>query len=79
MFSDFYDGSKMDYSKFLSALVDNSLNDRRENIVKEAFKIIDVENCGVVNLTEIKSLFNSKNSPLYVKDTWPKKIFIIIL
>ena len=64
VFSDFSDGSKMDYSKFLSALVDNSLNDRRENIVKEAFKRIDVENCGVVNLTDVKSLFNSKNSPL---------------
>ena len=64
VFIDFSDGSKMDYSKFLSALVDNSLNDRRENIVKEAFKRIDVENCGVVNLTEVKSLFNSKNSPL---------------
>ena len=64
VFSDFSDGSKMDYSKFLSALVDNSLNDRRNNIVKEAFKRIDVENCGVVNLTEVKSLFNSKNSPL---------------
>jgi Ca2+-binding EF-hand superfamily protein len=64
VFSDFSDGSKMDYSKFLSALVGNSLNDRRNNIVKEAFKRIDVENCGVVNLTEVKSLFNSKNSPL---------------
>ena len=64
VFSDFSENSKMDYSKFLSALVDNSLNERRLNIVKEAFQRIDVENCGVVNLTDVKALFNSKNSPL---------------
>ena len=65
LFSDFSgNNSKMNYAKFLSALVDNSLNDRRLNIVKEAFKRLDTENCGVVNLSEIKSLFNSKNSPL---------------
>ena len=56
VFSDFSDVSKMDYSQFLSALVDNSLNDRRENIVKEAFKRIDTENCEVINLSEVKSL-----------------------
>jgi len=64
VFSDFSENSKMNYSKFLSALVDNSLNERRQNIVKEAFKRVDVENCGVVNLNDVKSLFNSKNSPL---------------
>ena len=37
---------------------------KRENIIKEAFKRIDTENCGIVNLSDVKSLFNSKNSPL---------------
>ena len=64
LFSDFSENSKINYGKFLSALVDNSLNERRSNIVKEAFQRLDTENCGVVNLTDVKSLFNSKNSPL---------------
>ena len=64
LFSDFSQNSKINYSKFLSALVDNSLNERRENIVKEAFQRLDTENCGVVNISDVKSLFNSKNSPL---------------
>ena len=64
LFSDFSQNSKMDYSKFISALVENSLNERRENIIKEAFKRIDTENCGVVNLSDVKTLFNSKNCPL---------------
>ena len=64
LFSDFSENSKINYSKFLSALIDNSLNERRQNIVKEAFQRIDTENCGIVNLSDVKSLFNSKNSPL---------------
>ena len=64
VFSDFSENSKMNYGKFLSALKDNTLNERRENIVKEAFQRLDTENCGVVNLSDVKSLFNSKHSPL---------------
>ena len=64
LFSDFSENSKINYGKFLSALIDNSLNERRQNIVKEAFQRIDTENCGIVNLSDVKSLFNSKNSPL---------------
>ena len=64
LFSDFAQNSKMNYGKFISALIEKSLNERRENIVKEAFKRIDTENCGIVNLSDVKSLFNSKNSPL---------------
>ena len=64
LFSDFSQNSKINYSKFLSALVANSLNERRNSIVKEAFQRIDTENCGLVNLADVKSLFNSKNSPL---------------
>jgi Ca2+-binding EF-hand superfamily protein len=64
LFSDFSENSKINYGKFLSALIDNSLNERRQNIVKDAFQRIDTENCGIVNLSDVKSLFNSKNSPL---------------
>ena len=64
LFSDFSENSKMNYAKFLTALVDNSLNERRENIVKEAFNRLDTENCGIVNLSDVKLVFNSKNSPL---------------
>ena len=64
LFSDFSENSKMNYGKLLSALTNNTLNERRLNVVKEAFKRIDVENCGIVNLSDVKSLFNSKNSPL---------------
>ena len=64
VFSDFSENSKMNYGKFLSALIDNALNERRENIVKEAFQRLDTEKCGVVNLSDVKLLFNSKNSPL---------------
>ena len=64
LFSDFSENSKMNYGKFLLALKGNTLNERRENIVKEAFQRLDTENCGVVNLSDVKSLFNSKHSPL---------------
>ena len=47
----------MNYGKFLSALTNNTLNERRLNVVKEAFKRIDVENYRVVNLSDVKSLF----------------------
>ena len=64
LFSDFAENSKMNYSKFISSMIENSLNERRQNIVKEAFNRLDTENCGVVNLSDIKNLFNSKNCPL---------------
>ena len=64
LFSDFSENSKINYSKLLSALTNNVLNERRENIVKEAFQRLDTEKCGVVNLSDLKLLFNSKNSPL---------------
>ena len=64
LFSDFSQNSKMDYSKFISALTEDALNERRENIVKEAFNRLDTEKCGIVNLSDVKALFNSKNCPL---------------
>jgi Ca2+-binding EF-hand superfamily protein len=64
LFSDFCENSTLNYMKFLTALKENTLNDRRLYIVKEAFKRLDIEDCGVVNLSDVKNLFNSKNSPL---------------
>ena len=64
LFSDFSKDNKLNYSDFITSLLENSLNERRENIIKEAFKRIDTENCGIVNLSDVKALFNSKNSPL---------------
>ena len=64
LFNDFVQmNNTINYQEFLSALVGN-LNQRRYNIVEAAFNRIDVEKCGVVNLSEVKQLFNSKNSPL---------------
>ena len=53
----------LNYDNFLKHLLGN-LNPRRQNIVNEAFKKLDTENCGVVDLSDIKSNFNSKNCPL---------------
>ena len=65
LFNDFSDKntSLINYDNFLKHLLGN-LNPRRQNIVNEAFKKLDTENCGVVDLSDIKSNFNSKNSPL---------------
>ena len=67
LFSDFCEGDKknktINYEIFLNKLI-IELNPRRENIVKVAFDKLDVENCGIINLSEIKSFFNSKNCPL---------------
>ena len=64
LFSDFEENSKMNYSKFISVMIENSLNERRQNIIKEAFNRLDSEKCGIVNLSDIKNLFSSKNCPL---------------
>ena len=64
VFSDFEENSKMNYSKFISVMIENSLNERRQNIIKEAFNRLDTEKCGIVNLSDIKNLFSSKNCPL---------------
>ena len=64
LFSDFEENSKMNYSKFISVMIENSLNERRQNIIKEAFNLLDTEKCGIVNLSDTKNLFSSKNCPL---------------
>ena len=67
LFSDFCKGNAehktINYELFLNKLIID-LNPRRENIVKVAFDKLDTENCGIINLSEIKSFFSSKNCPL---------------
>ena len=65
LFNDFSskENNLLNYDNFLKHLLGN-LNPRRQNIVNEAFKKLDIENCGVVDLSDIKSNFNSKNCPL---------------
>ena len=63
LFSDFCKGNTINYELFLNKLI-IELNPRRENIVKVAFNKLDNENCGIINLSEIKSFFSSKNCPL---------------
>lgn len=65
LFNDFSDKKTnlMNYEVFLENLKGN-LNPRRQNILIEAFKKIDTDKCGVVDLSDIKEFFNSKNCPL---------------
>ena len=65
LYNDFADKqtSLMNYDIFLKHLL-GDLNPRRKYIVNEAFKKLDSEKCGVVDLADIKSFFNSKNCPL---------------
>ena len=67
LFSDFCKDNKqvktINYELFLNKLI-IELNPRRENIVKVAFDKLDTEKCGIINLSEIKTFFSSKNCPL---------------
>ena len=65
LFYDFADkrSNLLNYENFLKHLFVD-LNPRRQNIVNEAFKKLDPENGGVIDLDDIKTFFNSKNCPL---------------
>ena len=65
LYNDFADKKTnlLNYEDFLKSLLGN-LNPRRQNIVNEAFKKLDVEKGGVIDLSDIKENFNSKNCPL---------------
>ena len=69
LFSDFIQQNNnnkiktINYEIFLNKLIPE-LNSRRENIVKVAFDKLDIEKCGIINLSDIKSFFSSKNCPL---------------
>ena len=65
LFNDFADKKTnlLNYEIFLKQL-QGELNQRRQNIVNEAFKKLDTEKCGVIDLADIKTFFNSKNCPL---------------
>ena len=65
LFNDFADKQTnlLNYDIFLQRLK-GDLNPRRQNIVKVAFDKLDTEKCGVIDLSDIKTFFNSKNCPL---------------
>ena len=66
LFNDFIpekNSKNINYDTFLKKLIID-LNQRRLNIVKVAFKKLDAEKCDVINYSEIKTFFNSKNCPL---------------
>jgi len=65
LYNDFADKKTnlLNYEDFLKSLLSN-LNPRRQNIVNEAFKKLDIEKGGVIDLSDIKENFNSKNCPL---------------
>ena len=65
LFSDFCkeNDNIINYEIFLNKLF-IELNPRRENIVKVAFDKLDTEKGGIINLSDIKTFFSSKNCPL---------------
>ena len=64
LFNEFdYDGSGViSYDEFMVKLLGH-LNPRREAVVRAAFDKLDIDKSGVVELNEVKSFYNTKNSP----------------
>ena len=53
----------IDYIEFLGELV-GDLNERRKNVILSAFSKLDLDKSGIVELNEVKTLFNTRNNPL---------------
>ena len=53
----------IDYIEFLGELV-GDLNERRKNVILAAFSKLDLDKSGIVELNEVKNLFNTRNNPL---------------
>ena len=64
LFNEFdYDGSGfISHDEFMVKLLGN-LNARREAVVRAAFDKLDIDKSGFVDLNEIKTFYNTKNSP----------------
>ena len=58
--------NNIDYIEFLSELI-GDLNEKRKNVVISAFNKLDLDKSGIVELNEVKTLFNTKNNPLVLK------------
>lgn len=76
LFNDFVETNSIyiNYEKFLKKLI-LELNQRRSHIVNEAFKKLDVENCGIIDISEVKSAFSSKNSPIVREGVMSEEAF----
>jgi hypothetical protein len=58
--------NNIDYIEFLSELIGDS-NKKRKNVVISAFNKLDLDKSEIVELNEVKTLFNTKNNPLVLK------------
>ena len=76
LFNDFANKktNTLNYEEFLNNLKGN-LNPRRQNIVNEAFKKLDPGKSGVVDMSDIKENFNSKESPLVRESMMSEEAF----
>ena len=76
LFNDFANKktNTLNYENFLKNLKGN-LTPRRQNIINEAFKKLDPEKGGVVDMSDIKENFNSKNCPLVRESMMSEEAF----
>ncbi len=56
------DNGSINYDEFLRGVM-GEMNQRRQNIVKKAFKCIDKDGSGVLDINDIKGTYNAKKHP----------------
>ena len=56
-----------------------NLNSRREAVVRAAFNKLDLDKSGVVELSEVKSFYNTKNNPQVLNREINEEQLIIII
>ena len=52
----------IDYEEFLATIL-GPMNPRREALVKKAFGVIDKDNSGILDISDIKGTYNAKKHP----------------
>lgn len=53
---------QISYDEFLKAIV-GDMNPRRQALVLRAFKVIDKDNSGILDISDIKKTYNAKKHP----------------
>ena len=56
------DNGQINYDEFLRGVM-GEMNKRREGIVRKAFKVIDTDKSGVLDINDIKGRYNAKKHP----------------
>jgi calcium-dependent protein kinase len=51
----------IDYAEFITAAIDKTLIINRDNL-SDAFKLIDTDNSGMITISELKAVFDSRGS-----------------